>query len=647
MTLLRAPHVALAALALILVAAGVGCRTASADPPGLRLLRPAARPGLERQLAVGSLDDLTRYEIDQALDEASGQLSGQATIRWTNTTGAPVSVLPLLLHPNAAAELGVAGAGGLTVTEVKVATGATVSHAVKRPTLLEVTFAPPLPPGARVALAVRYTGRLRTLAPSVNDVFGQALASMGTLAGNGAADYGLLAVGDGILTAASAYPMVAPHRAGAFDTAPPARFGDLAYNTVASFRVRTVLPAGMRAVTNLIDEPPRPAAGGGTLIVSAGTPVRDFVLVAGRDLVSTSAMVGSTRVVSTYRPRDARAGKIALEAAKGALASFERRFGPYPYRELDVVEASLMGGAGGVEFCGMVLIGAVLYRSPADSQSPLKMLMDLYGRMGSVLGEAGAAMAPPAKPEKPAAGGVQLEGMMDLQLEFTVDHEVAHQYFAGIVGNDSRRQPSLDEPLAQYLAGLAYADRHGAAAATRAMDLNVRLNYALYRLLGGVDAPVARDTTTFRTPLEYAALVYGKAPYLYQSLGRTFGEAKLHAAMRAVVARNRFGLMTTAEWRDALARESGGRGPEVQRAFRRWLDEAHGDEDLKVDDSGDLVMRELFPPEVQEALRGSLEMLGMKPRDLLRMLFGGAIGGGGPTGPALDVEGALKQLLGE
>jgi hypothetical protein len=497
-----------------------------------------------------------------------------------------------------------------------------------------------------VALQVRYTGRLRALPPAVNDVFGQAMASMGTLAGNGAADYGLLAVGDGILTVASAYPMVAPHRGGAFDTAPPARFGDLAYNAVASFRVRTVLPAGMRAVTNLIDEAPKPAPGGGTLVVSEGAPVRDFVLVAGRDLVSTTAMVGATRVVSTYRPRDARAGKLALEAATHALASFERRFGPYPYRELDVAEASLMGGAGGVEFCGMVLVAAMLYRSPADSTSPLKMLLDLYGRMGSMLGEAGAAMAPQGK-SKPAGGAVQLEGMMDLQLEFTVDHEVAHQYFAGIVGNDSRRQPSLDEPLAQYLAGLAYADRHGAAAATRAMDLNVRLNYALYRLLGGADASVARDTTSFRTPLEYAALVYGKAPYLYEALGRTLGETKLHAAMRTVVERNRFGVMTTAEWRDALARETGARGPEVQRAFRRWMDEAHGDADLKVDDSGDLVMKELFPPEIQETLRGSLGMLGMKPRDLLRMLFGGGVGGGAPAGPGIDVEGALKQLLGE
>jgi aminopeptidase N len=233
---------------------------------------------------------------------------------------------------------------------------------------------------------------------------------------------------------------------------------------------------------------------------------------------------------------------------------------------------------------------------------------------------------------------------MDVQLEFTVDHEVAHQWFAGLVGNDSRRSPSLDEPLAQYLAGLAYADRHGAAAARQAMDLNVRLNYALYRLMGGADASVLRDTRSFKTPLEYAALVYGKAPFLYQDLGRTLGEAKLHAAMRAVVARHRFGLVTTAEWRDALAAAAGG-GPAVPRAFRRWLEEAHGDEDLKVDDSGELVLKLLFPPEIEGALKASLEILGMKPRDLLRMLFGGGVEGGAPGGPALDPTEALKKLL--
>ena len=83
---------------------------------------------------------------------------------------------------------------------------------------------------------------------------------MGSLSGAGAADYGLLGSGDGILTMASAYPMVAPYRDGEFDTSRPTRFGDLAYNHVAVFRVRTIVAAGMRVVTNLVDSPPAAAS---------------------------------------------------------------------------------------------------------------------------------------------------------------------------------------------------------------------------------------------------------------------------------------------------------------------------------------------------------------------------------------------------
>ena len=58
---------------------------------------------------------------------------------------------------------------------------------------------------------------------------------------------------------------------------------------------------------------------------------------------------------------------------------------------------------------------------------------------------------------------------MNGQLEFTVAHEVAHQYFAGLVGNDSRRFPSIDEPMAQYAAALVIEDMYGREAADAAM----------------------------------------------------------------------------------------------------------------------------------------------------------------------------------
>jgi hypothetical protein len=631
-----------APLAPVASALGVAAAAATAAtprdpaPPEAPLVRDAApaQPG-----AV----PYARYEIDLAVDDVTGTFAGTARIRYRNPSPAPLAALPLVLHPNASAELGPVDSGSLAVASVDVdpdAPGAPAigGYALAGPSRLQVRFTTPLAPGGEARLRVRYEGRLRRLPPTANDPFAQAMLSLGAMSsGVGAADYGLLAVGDGIVTAASAYPMVAPFREGSFDESRPGRIGDLAYNHVASYRVRTVVPAGVSIVTNLVDGEPGALADGARVYVSEGELVRDFVLVAGRDLERAHKNVGGTRVASVYRARDARGGKIALEVAASSLASFERRFGPYPYRELDVVEASLVGGAGGVEFSGLVLIAGMLYRPLEDSTSALAQILKLWGNLAS-----GIASGLEGKPQRPATPPT--DSLLDDALEFTVAHEVAHQYFAGIVGNDARRHPSLDEPAAQYAAGLAVEDRRGAKAAGEAMDKNVKLNYALYRLLGGADRPVLRDTASYRTAVEYAALVYGKAPYAYVALRKALGDDKLHGAMRAAVERHRFGLVTTEEWIAALEDATGGPRSPVRPTLRRYLEETHGDADLGVDDSGDFVLDAIFPPDVAAALRAALPAVGMKPRDLLRMVFGGGLGDDAPIGPGIDPTEALRKL---
>ena len=82
---------------------------------------------------------------------------------------------------------------------------------------------------------------------------------------------------------------------------------------------------------------------------------------------------------------------------------------------------------------------------------------------------------------------------------------------------------------------LAIEDRAGVGAAAEAADRNVKMNYALFRLLEGADAAVVRDVSTFRSGIEYAGLVYGKAPYLYVALREELGDETLHRAMRSVV----------------------------------------------------------------------------------------------------------------
>lgn len=603
---------------------------------------PGARASIG-PLVAGAPDEahLTAYRIDQAIDDVSGTFAARMTVTFENPTGAPLDRVPLLLHANAPRELGAADAGSIEISNVLGEDGAELTIERRRPTLVVVAI-PTIAPNGRATLRVEYSGKLRKLPLNANDPFAQAMSSMGSLTGSGSSDYGLLATGDGLLTFACGYPVLAPFRGGAFDTTPPAKLGDVAYNVVSRFDVRTLVPTGVSLVTNLVDAPARDLGGGATLVESSGAFVRDFVLVAGRDLERVSAKVGGVTVTSVARKRDLDGAKRALSTATSALGSYEKRFGAYPYTELDVVEASIVGGAGGVEFSGMVLVAGMLYRDPSSSEGPLGLLTKLWSSIGAGGGldapsdaaegapEPGAA--PPAQDPKELLGGV---------LDFTVAHEVAHQWFAGLVGNDSRASPSLDEPAAQYLAGLAIEDMEGADAAARAMDSNVKMNYALYRLLGGVDRPVQRSTSSFRSGIEYAALVYGKAPYAYVALRKKHGDEKLHAAMRSAIDAHRFDLVTPSAWIDALASSL---GADVRPTFARWFEEAHGDADLGVDGDGEFVVNTMFPPEVAGSLREATATLGMKPGELVRMVFGGALGDDAPTGPGFDPGEVLGKL---
>jgi hypothetical protein len=606
--------------------------TSAGAQPRTRAARVAVVPAPSAALPL--------YEIDQALDDVTGRLAARLRLTWTNDTGAPLTVLPLRVHANAPAELGAAAGQSLTISSLRALSGPACTFTVLRPTLLEVRFASPIAPGASVQLELAYEARLRELGPRANDAFSQALSSIGSLASSTAVDYGLLARGDGISTVALGYPAVAPFVDGHFDTSPPARVGDVGWGSVARFRVRTVLPDGLVAVTNLVDQPSVARAGGTRLMVSEGEPMRDFVLVAARDLEHVEARVGRVRVASWYRARDAARGRAALDIAVASLGSFERRFGPYPWPELEVVESSLVGGAGGMELSGMVLIAGMLYRPLDGSQSQLASLMRLWSQLGGGLDpSAGNTGAQPASAPSPSAD------RMDAAFEFTVQHEVAHEWFAMMVTSDSGEYAAFDEPLAQYAAVVAYEDRHGAAAARVVTDELVRMNYALYRLLDGVDRAAQRDASSFRTSVEYAGLVYGKAPFAWLEARDRLGDARVSAILRGALAENKFGIVTPASWRASLTRA--GAPASLLARLSRYLEQAHGDEDLGVDDSGDLVLRVMFPPEVAASLRGSTSTLGMSSRDLLRMVFGGGLGDDAPVGVGLgDPLRALESLSG-
>ena len=151
-------------------------------------------------------------------------------------------------------------------------------------------------------------------------------------------------------------------------------------------------------LTLMTDRPMRVATTGNRTAVSAdgltqvfeATNVRDLTTAA-RDYRTASATVGDNLVRVYYR--SGAPASALLGPRRPRLPSSRRRLGPYPYRTLKIVQS-----AGG------------------------------YGMEGP-----GVAWIP--------------TGVGTANLPYLVTHEVAHQWFYGLVGNDQAREPFADEAM--------------------------------------------------------------------------------------------------------------------------------------------------------------------------------------------------------
>ena len=134
-----------------------------------------------------------------------------------------------------------------------------------------------------------------------------------------------------------------------------------------------------------------------------------------------------------------------------------------------------------------------------------------------------------------AAPLTQLGKALERTLEFTVAHEVAHQYFAGLVSSDPIQAPVVDESLAQYTALLYLEWKYGRADAEKMRQEALVSAYHLLRLSGGKDGPANRPTSGFDDPMQYGALVYGKAPLLHHASRKLVGDLAFFQALTAAM----------------------------------------------------------------------------------------------------------------
>ena len=293
-------------------------------------------------------------------------------------------------------------------------------------------------------------------------------------------------------------------------------FGDIGNFAAGAIIARVRVPTGYEVVSGGLTVDHQESAGH-TTVTQSGVGLRDLSLAIGRGLQSASAQSGDVTVRATG-PASVDVGTVARGGAAD-LQTLASLYGPYPWSELDIVAVSLGPDAGGMEWPGAVWISGL---------------------------------------ENGAGGAGSL----------TVDHELAHQWWHALVGNDSIRAPVVDEPLAQYSMCLVAAPQNDVSGDCGGLGG-----------LGGLGGPggamanncAARPTTAFASSNEYGALIYDQAPGFYFALAGVAGRDATVAALRDVVARHAFGIITPAELRDEIAAALPGQADTVRTLWDHYI----------------------------------------------------------------------------
>jgi aminopeptidase N len=324
--------------------------------------------------------------------------------------------------------------------------------------------------------------------------------------------YGAFNKENGVLALASAYPLVAVVRGGVWDTGPLNGIGDFVNAETSLYDVSLSGPPDWRLVTTGVAVAYQADRSRQQVRFVSG-PQREFTIAAVQ-LEQASADVDGTRVTSYFRSGSGAGGRTALQAAVQALQVFNQRYGRYPLAELDVIEIDARQFLG-VEYPGLVMIEHALYARPQD-------------------------------------------------LEITIAHEVAHQWWYSLVGNDVQRASWLDEALASYSQVVYQEEIRGSAAAERELD-GFRQRYR-QNLAAGRDAPVEQPNSSFRG--NYVALVYGKAVLFYQALRITLGDQQFSRFLHEYYAQHRYGYV---RGEDVVQTANGVCGCDIRPLYTDWI----------------------------------------------------------------------------
>ncbi|MGW1003769.1 M1 family aminopeptidase [Streptomyces sp. NPDC002520] len=278
----------------------------------------------------------------------------------------------------------------------------------------------------------------------------------------------------------NALPVLAVRDSAGWHLDPYTNNGESFYSLAADFKVTLDHPSGL-LVPATGTSTDTPGSSGRTITTATASQVRDFAWAAGPFSKISGTSPGGVPVnIYSVSGISSSSAQSMLSTAKTAVDAHAARFGAYPYGELDAVIDNNYW-FGGMEYPGFVL---------------------------------------------------------DLVSTTALTHEIGHQWWYGIVGDDEYTNPWLDEAFTDYATDLALGKTGTGCWSTVSWASSAE---KITNSMAYWDAHSSR----------YSTVVYGYGKCALHDLRRVLGDTAMTKLLKDYATAHWYGVSTTAEFKAA------------------------------------------------------------------------------------------------
>lgn len=225
--------------------------------------------------------------------------------------------------------------------------------------------------------------------------------------------------------------------------------------------------------------------------------VHDFAFTAWDRFQEMKETMDGVEVRCLYPPGYDAAARVQLDVVKKSMAHLGAAFGRYPYGTLTVVHPpDHAGEAGGMEYPTLITTGGAWWLVRSGTRP----------------------------------------------IEVVTVHELAHQWFYGLVATDEMRFPFLDEGFTTWaeVDAMEAIFPRTSAAGLPGVRLGLDSMYRSFSLTVARDERIARAAPEFPRGLDYGALVYARTATVLSSLSNVYGREEMRRAVGRYARRYRF-----------------------------------------------------------------------------------------------------------